>query len=139
MLLWDPVKRPSCQNCLRYPYFHVGQNLPKPSSDWHATQQKQHVPTKDDATERFSLKRERQSAKETDFTHKIAEKSIKDPTAPMPVANAKPSVVSKFSSTSGRKRWGGNATVKDSTDEFEALLNEIEPSYKPKVTENIRV
>ena len=64
------------------------------------------------------------------------EKSSKDAARAdnAPFANTKPSVVSNFGSTSGRKRWGGGVNVKDSTDEFEALLDEIEPSYKTKVS-----
>ena len=32
LLLWDPKKRPSASQALRYPYFNVGQNLPKPTA-----------------------------------------------------------------------------------------------------------
>lgn len=32
LLLWDPKKRPSASHSLRYPYFNVGQNLPKPTA-----------------------------------------------------------------------------------------------------------
>lgn len=137
MLLWDPKKRPTCQQALRYPYFQVGQNLPKPlqTTAVASSQQRQQPPTKELTNERFSLKRERQSGKENTNSggppDKIVEKSPKEaPT--VPVATTKPSAVSEFSSHTSRKRWGGGANVKDSTDEFESLLDEIEPSYKPK-------
>ena len=144
MLLWDPKKRPTCQQALRYPYFQVGQNLPKPlqTTAMHSTQQRQQPPAKELSSDRFSLKRERQSGKENTNSggppDKIAEKSHKEATAAVPVATTKPSAVSEFSSYSTRKRWGG-ANVKDSTDEFESLLDEIEPSYKPKVYISISI
>uniref|UniRef100_A0A3P8SYC5 non-specific serine/threonine protein kinase n=1 Tax=Amphiprion percula TaxID=161767 RepID=A0A3P8SYC5_AMPPE len=42
MLQWDPEKRPSAAQALRYPYFHVGQSLggPLKSSEQHRNQEK---------------------------------------------------------------------------------------------------
>uniref|UniRef100_A0A3B5AKE6 non-specific serine/threonine protein kinase n=1 Tax=Stegastes partitus TaxID=144197 RepID=A0A3B5AKE6_9TELE len=42
MLQWDPEKRPSAAQALRYPYFHVGQSLGAPLkySEQHRTQEK---------------------------------------------------------------------------------------------------
>lgn len=42
MLQWDPVKRPSAAQALRYPYFHVGQALGAPLkySEQHKAQEK---------------------------------------------------------------------------------------------------
>ncbi|KAL9981209.1 hypothetical protein ACROYT_G009882 [Oculina patagonica] len=41
MLLWDPKKRPTCAQALKYPYFQVGQNLPKPVQQVKPLQQRQ--------------------------------------------------------------------------------------------------
>jgi serine/threonine protein kinase len=39
LLVWDPKKRPSASQALRYSYFSVGQNLPKPTAQVHPIQQ----------------------------------------------------------------------------------------------------
>ncbi|XP_001633210.2 serine/threonine-protein kinase MAK [Nematostella vectensis] len=119
MLFWNPKKRPTAAQALHFPYFKVGQNLPKPQTTKTATENK--PPQSYAVTDRPSGKRSGANlANELTSGKK-----------PQPASNKGP--LQNYNS--GRKRWGGGGTgvgVKDSTDEFESLLNEIDSSQHKK-------
>ncbi|XP_031565066.1 serine/threonine-protein kinase ICK-like isoform X2 [Actinia tenebrosa] len=115
LMMWDPKKRPTAAQALRYPYFQVGQNLPKPLQSKTFTENK----TKENsAYGQFSDKPSGKRVLEEDGKHTYSGQS--QPVAKVPLQSYQ----------SGRKRWEGGPKggvgVKDSTDEFESILNEIE-------------
>lgn len=138
MLQWDPKKRPTAAQALRYPYFEVGQNLQKPTQQVVALQQRmQPQPQRLSSGSHKPGEQERRSSKTL-----VPQKSGDEGSRTQEQANVKVksgSNVQKQGYNSGRvKRWGGGGvTVKDSTDEFESILNELETSnpstYNKKV------
>ena len=158
MLMWNPKKRPTCAQALRYPYFQVGQNLPKPVSQMqsqHRSQITQRQPAvkpvpqldrNDSFNSSFGGGKEnrrapqpvaqqgRKDSVKSFFGSAKGEKQVEPDSGVRTVAPTK--VGNTFGPLSGRRRWGGGGVgVKDSTDEFESLLNEIDTdsSYKKKV------
>ena len=123
MLMWDPKKRPTCAQALRYPYFQVGQNLSKPTQQIQPLQQRQ--PPQPQQQPKPAPQQERKDSVKSFFgsgnENKRAQPNVKASNVP--------------AHGSGRKRWGEGIGVKDSTDEFESLLSEIDtnPSYTKKV------
>jgi serine/threonine protein kinase len=113
LMMWDPKKRPTAAQALRYPYFQVGQNLPKPLQAKNVVENK--------ATKQTSAHGliERSSVKRGLVDDGILSGGKSQTIAKVPLQ----------SYNSGRKRWEGNrgaVNVKDSTDEFESILNEID-------------
>lgn len=129
MLMWDPKKRPTCAQALRYPYFQVGQNFPKPLQQQNQQQQQQRLPQQRQQLQAQQqikpvLQQERKDSIRSYFGSGNENKRVK----PNAGVHNKTNVQG-----SGRKRWGEG--VKDSTDEFESLLNEIDTnpvSYSKK-------
>ena len=127
--MWDPKKRPTCAQALRYPYFQVGQNFPKPLQQQNQ-QQQQRLPQQRQQLQAQQqikpvLQQERKDSIRSYFGSGNENKRVK----PNAGVHNKTNVQG-----SGRKRWGEG--VKDSTDEFESLLNEIDTnpvSYSKKV------
>ncbi|KXJ29029.1 serine/threonine-protein kinase MAK [Exaiptasia diaphana] len=111
LMMWDPKKRPTAAQALKYPYFQVGQNLVKQTKPVMTENKppKQAI-TQQQPTEKASGKRV--------FEDEFSTSGKSQPVAKVPLQ----------SYNSGRKRWGGTVGVKDSTDEFESILNEIESS-----------
>lgn len=112
LMMWDPKKRPTAAQALKYPYFQVGQNLVKQTKPLMTENKppKQAVTQQQQPTEKVSGKR--------GFEDEFSSSGKSQPVAKAPLQ----------SYNSGRKRWGGTVGVKDSTDEFESILNEIESS-----------
>lgn len=108
-MMWDPKKRPTAAQALKYPYFQVGQNLVRQSKPV-MTENKPPKQTYQQPQEKASAKR--------GFEDASLSSGKSQHVAKAPLQNY----------NSGRKRWGGNVGVKDSTDEFESILNEIEDS-----------
>ena len=156
--MWNPKKRPTCAQALRYPYFQVGQNLSKPVSQMqsqHRSQITQRQPAvkpvpqmdrNDSFNSSFGGGKEnrrapqpvaqqgRKDSVKSFFGSAKGEKQVEPDSGVRTVAPTK--VGNTFGPLSGRRRWGGGGVgVKDSTDEFESLLNEIDTdsSYKKKV------
>ena len=129
MMMWDPKKRPTCAQALRYPYFQVGQNLPKPTQQVQPLQQRQ-APQPQQQPKPV-LQQERKDSVKSLLGSGNENKRVQ----PNVGVSAKASNVPSYGS--GRKRWGGGG-VRDSTDEFESLLSEIDTnpsSYSKKVCE----
>ena len=121
MLMWDPKKRPTCAQALRYPYFQVG---PKPVQQPQPLQQRQ--PPQPQQQRKPSVQ-ERKDSVRSFFGSGNENKRVQ----PNAVINTKAPAHG-----SGWKKWGEGIGVKDSTDEFESLLNEIDThpsSYSKKV------
>ena len=138
MLMWDPKKRPTCAQGLRYPYFQVGQNLPKPVQQTQPLQQRSAI--KQAEQNKFYQQQqqqqqiqERKSSVKSLFGSAVESKRIKAEIDPSPIKDlAGPAkTYNNPAAASGRKKWGGGVGlgVKDSTDEFESLLDEIETSH----------
>ena len=120
LMMWDPKKRPTAAQALKYPYFQVGQNLLKQTKI--AIENK---PPKQTTTQHPS---DKASAKRG-FEDENPSSGKSQPVAKAPLQ----------SYNSGRKRWGGGAVnVKDSTDEFESILNEIEGSNMSGLQNKVR-
>lgn len=116
MMMWDPKKRPTCAQALRYPYFQVGQNFPKPLQQPQPLQQRQQ-PLPQQQAKPVPLQERKDSGKPI-LGSGNENKRVQ--------LNAGVNIKA-LGQGSGRKRWGGGGgVVKDSTDEFESLLNEID-------------
>lgn len=123
LMMWDPKKRPTAAQALKYPYFQVGQNLVKQNKPVVLTENK---PPKQ-ATAQHSTEK-------VSSTKRGLEDGFSSSGKSQPVAK-----VQLQSYNSGRKRWGGGAVgVKDSTDEFESILNEIETSNTTEYQRKVR-
>lgn len=130
MMMWDPKKRPTCAQALRYPYFQVGQNLPKATQQVQPLQQRQ-APQPQQQPKPV-LQQERKDSVKSLLSSGNENKRVQ----PNVGISAKASNVPSYGS--GRKRWGEGRGVRDSTDEFESLLSEIDTnpsSYSKKVCE----
>ena len=129
MLLWDPKKRPTCAQALKYPYFQVGQNLPKPAPQTKPLQQRQPPqPQQQQQYQQPGQLQERKDSVNSRFGSGIENRRFGGEAGTVrnvPVAKAS----NALGYGSGRKRWGEGSGVKDSTDEFESLLSEIDTSY----------
>ena len=150
MLMWDPKRRPTCTQALRYPYFQVGQNLPKSAPQMQAQTQRKSLISQ---VPQQQVKAAPQVERHDSFGSAFGSgKENRGGSRPAPQQERKDSVKSFFGSGnddkqvqpdsgiriapakashahghgSGRKRWGEGFRVKDSTDEFESLLNEID-------------
>ncbi|XP_020622364.1 serine/threonine-protein kinase ICK-like [Orbicella faveolata] len=125
MLLWDPKKRPTCAQALKYPYFQVGQNLPKPAPQIKPLQQRQ--PPQPPQQQYQQPVQERKDSVNSGFGSGNENRRFGGEAGTVrkvPVAKAG----NALSYGSARKRWGEGSGVKDSTDEFESLLSEIDTS-----------
>ena len=125
MLLWDPKKRPTCAQALKYPYFQVGQNLPKPAPQIKPLQQRQ--PPQPQQQQYQQPVQERKDSVNSGFGSGNENRKFGGEAGTVrkvPVAKAG----NALSYGSARKRWGEGSGVKDSTDEFESLLNEVDTS-----------
>ena len=120
MLMWDPKKRPTCAQALRYPYFQVGQNLPKPIQQTQPLQQRQPPQPQQQQQQRPAL----QQARKDSFNFGSGNENKRSSGN---VQAARVNNVGGYGS--GRKRWGEGTGVKDSTDEFESLLSEIDTGH----------
>lgn len=119
MMMWDPKKRPTCAQALRYPYFQVGQNLPKPSQPTQPLQQRQ--PPQPQPQPQAQQQRQAQQVERKDSFNFGSGNENK---------RAAVNVQGHASGYgSARKRWGEGTGVKDSVDEFESLLSEIDTSH----------
>ena len=119
MMMWDPKKRPTCAQALRYPYFQVGQNLPKPSQPTQPLQQRQ--PPQPQPQPQAQQQRQAQQVERKDSFNFGSGNENKR------VAVNVQGHASGYGSA--RKRWGEGTGVKDSVDEFESLLSEIDTSH----------
>lgn len=135
MLLWDPKKRPTCAQALKYPYFQVGQNLPKPAPQIKPLQQRQ-PPQPQQQYQQSGQLQERKDSVNSRFGSGNENKKFGGEAGTVrnvPVAKAS----NALSYGSGRKRWGEGSGVKDSTDEFESLLSEIDTSNPSAYTKKV--
>ena len=145
MLMWNPKKRPTCTQALRYPYFQVGQNLPKPAQQMQPLQQR----LANQQTEQQKYRQQHQQQLERESSVKslsgVARQDniIKEETNPKPAGANDVTGPTKshndFGGRSGRKQWGGGVGVKDSTDELESLLDEIETRHAPTFSKKASV
>lgn len=122
MMLWNPQKRPSASQSLRYQYFQVGQNLGttqvtnRPQITNKVPTPVNPVPTQAPVEEKYSFS-----------PSKPAEpKPVNPPVQPSygmskPIENSEPFAVSvkKKQQPSGRKRWG--AGLSDTWDDWDDL------------------
>ena len=126
--MWDPKKRPTCAQALRYPYFQVGQNFPKPLQQQQKQPLQQRQQPQMQQQTKGAVYQERRDSVRSYFGSGNENKRSQPNTVIQNKTNAQ---------GSGRKRWGEG--IKDSTDEFESLLNEIDSkpvSYSKKVSDN---
>lgn len=124
MMMWDPKKRPTCAQALRYPYFQVGQNFPKPLQQQQKQPLQQRQQPQMQQQTKGAVYQERRDSVRSYFGSGNENKRSQPNTVIQNKTNAQ---------GSGRKRWGEG--IKDSTDEFESLLNEIDSkpvSYSKK-------
>lgn len=136
MLLWDPKKRPTCAQALKYPYFQVGQNLPKPAPQIKPLQQRQPPQPQQQQYQQPVQKQERKDSVDSYFgsgnkNRRFGGEASAVRNVPLAKTNNAPSY------GSARKRWGEGSGVKDSTDEFESLLSEIDTSNPSAYTKKV--
>lgn len=110
MLMWDPKKRPTCAQALRYPYFQVGQNFPKPLQQQQKQPLQQRQQPQMQQQTKGAVWQERRDSVRSYFGSGNENKRSQPNTVTQNKTNAQ---------GSGRKRWGEG--IKDSTDEFEYL------------------
>lgn len=134
MLLWDPKKRPTCAQALKYPYFQVGQNLPKPAQQIRPLQQRQ-PPQPQHQQEPVQRQERKESVGSFLGSGNENKRFGGEASAVRNVPIAKANIVPSYGS--GRKRWGEVGGVKDSTDEFESLLSEIDTSHPSSYTKKV--
>lgn len=138
MLLWDPKRRPTCAQALKYPYFQVGQNLPKPAPQIKPLQQRQ-PPQPQQQQQQYQQPVQSQERKDSvnsrfgsgNENRRFGGEAGTARNVPLAKANNGPSY------GSARKRWGEGSGVKDSTDEFESLLSEIDTSNPSAHTKKV--
>ncbi|KAK6188159.1 hypothetical protein SNE40_004402 [Patella caerulea] len=117
MIMWNPSKRPSSAQCLRYQYFQVGQNL--------GMQQQQRPPMSSGNVNTYTPNSPIVSPPRTIPDNKPSSDNISSilPT----IGNSKKEESSSFAVTvskkpSGRKRWGaGNAGLSETWDDWDDL------------------
>lgn len=136
MLLWNPNKRPTAAQCLRYPYFQVGQNLgtvqpsrpvqPQTLSSPYRAQAPAPAPAPVPAP--VHEKPSPPIAQQHHMNRPLQEKPViaqqSQPVVPNYGYSKKqdlddPFEISVAKKQSGRKRWGGG--VSDTWDDFEDL------------------
>ncbi|KAJ7377270.1 hypothetical protein OS493_030081 [Desmophyllum pertusum] len=136
MMMWDPKKRPTCAQALRYPYFQVGQNLPKPTQQVQPLQQRQIPQPQQQQQQQQKPVQQQQRKDSVNSFFGSGNENRRVSGEVKAVRNAPPAKANNAAPGygSGRKRWGEGSGVKDSTDEFESLLNEIEPGQPSSYT-----
>ncbi|XP_062235661.1 serine/threonine-protein kinase MAK isoform X5 [Platichthys flesus] len=152
MLQWDPKKRPTAVQALRYPYFQVGQVLgPRPQSQEvkkvqaRPPAQKQTSETKTDHQQSSSESKGSTPSIKNHHHHHQPLQQI-----PLPQAESKPGAVSHAKASQGsensaggggmaglrssRRRWGQTvAKTLDSWEETDQLENTASNSKKPSL------
>ncbi|XP_061168006.1 serine/threonine-protein kinase ICK-like [Saccostrea echinata] len=136
MLLWNPQKRPTASQCLRYQYFQVGQNLGttqvtnRPQITNKISSPVNPTPTKGLQEEKYSFSPSKP----------VESKPVNSPVQPSfgiskPVENSEPFAVSvkKKQQPSGRKRWG--AGLSDTWDDWDDF--DFNTSPKKNTSKNI--
>ncbi|XP_035799622.1 serine/threonine-protein kinase MAK isoform X6 [Amphiprion ocellaris] len=144
MLQWDPKKRPTAVQALRYPYFQVGQILgPRPQSQevkkvqTRPQAQKQASESKADP-QQFSSESKASTSSSRNHQQHQPLKQI-----PLPQAEGKPGKVTRLGSEdnigmgvlkSGRRRWGQMvAKTSDSWEESDPSETSASNSKKPSL------
>ena len=135
MLMWDPKKRPTCAQALKYPYFQVGQNLPKPVQQTKPLQQRQPPQPQHPPQEPVKRQERKDSFGSSLGSGTENKRFAGEVSAVRNAPLAKATVAPSYGS--GRKRWGDLGGVKDSTDEFESLLSEIDTSHPSAYTKKV--
>ncbi|XP_051796483.1 serine/threonine-protein kinase MAK isoform X2 [Acanthochromis polyacanthus] len=144
MLQWDPKKRPTAVQALRYPYFQVGQILgPRPQSQEvkkvqnRPQAQKQASESKADPQQFSSESKASTSSSRNHQQHQPLQQ------IPLPQAESKPGKVTRQGSEdnigmgalkSGRRRWGQTVTkTSDSWEESDLSETSASNSKKPSL------
>ncbi|XP_051796484.1 serine/threonine-protein kinase MAK isoform X3 [Acanthochromis polyacanthus] len=143
MLQWDPKKRPTAVQALRYPYFQVGQILgPRPQSQEvkkvqnRPQAQKQASESKADPQQFSSESKASTSSSRNHQQHQPLQQ------IPLPQAESKPGVTRQGSEDnigmgalkSGRRRWGQTVTkTSDSWEESDLSETSASNSKKPSL------
>lgn len=124
MLRWNPQKRPTAQQALRYSFFQVGQNMQRSKVQMN----KQLLPAKE-----YTIDKKPnvfQEAKPLDLNASQPKKTTALPFKSHILDDSKKPEPPKNNKTvTPRRRWGGGNQqavkpgVKDSVDEFESILD----------------
>jgi len=135
-LEWDPKKRPTAQQCLRYPYFQVGADMPRPTSQFRNKTLRRRASglmcnnKVDPLNKSFA---EKHAAPDADLLSHLMDsgptKKIDGPSRQqvLPKISHAPS----GGAASGRRQW--NVNVKDSVDKALDELDDLDFSFNESI------
>lgn len=142
MMLWDPEKRPSAQQCLRTNYFRVGQNLgtrPQPPSvnAMRRPTNPAPVPLAAGGGDKSSVQTIQHRPSIIPHEPPIKVEPKPKPVSPPPASKPLEKKDSQFSiggtKKSGRRRWGPGITgLGESTDDWDDLNFSLNLTEKPR-------
>ncbi|XP_065669050.1 serine/threonine-protein kinase ICK isoform X2 [Hydra vulgaris] len=125
MLNWNPQKRPTAQQALRYPFFQVGQNM-QTTEKLQATQLQRRISISKSNAIQKSITHDDNEKHVNINAKKNTKDSLDVFTRNDSMSSAKLSEMSK-GSLSSRKRWGYEKT-ETKPDEFDEILDELNTS-----------
>lgn len=135
MLRWNPQKRPTAQQALRYSFFQVGQNMQRSKvqtqhqSNKQGTFRENTIDKKPNPMQEVKpLNLNASMSKPKNVEAILKPKPSEEPRKPEPPKNARPEPPKNQKTMTPRRRWGGSAqqskpAPKDSVDEFESILD----------------